>query len=40
MTRDELATFIEHNQAEINKIEEELAGRATDVSPSREAYLS
>lgn len=43
MTRDELATFIEHNQAEIDKIEDELAARATDVSPSRdgaEQYLS
>jgi phage terminase small subunit len=40
MSRDELAAFIEHNQAEINKIEEELAARATDVSPSKEPYLS
>jgi phage terminase small subunit len=32
MTRDELAAFIEKNQAEIDKIEGELASRATDVS--------
>jgi hypothetical protein len=32
MTRDELAAFIEKNQAEIDKIEGELASRAKDVS--------
>jgi hypothetical protein len=40
MTRDELATFIEQYQAEIDKIEDELAARATDVLPSRKPYLS
>ena len=40
MTRDALAAFIEQNQAEIDKIEDELAVRATDVSPPREPYLS
>jgi hypothetical protein len=34
MSRDELASFIDRNQAEIDKIEGELAARATDVSPS------
>jgi HPt (histidine-containing phosphotransfer) domain-containing protein len=33
MSRDELAAFIEQNQAEIDKVEGELASRATDVSP-------
>jgi HPt (histidine-containing phosphotransfer) domain-containing protein len=33
MSRDELASFIDRNQAEIDKIEGELAARATDVSP-------
>ena len=33
MTRDELAAFIDRNQAEIDKIEGELAARAKDVSP-------
>lgn len=33
MSRDELAAFIERNQAEIGKVEGELASRATDVSP-------
>ena len=33
MSRDELAAFIERNQNEIDKIEGELAARATDVSP-------
>lgn len=33
MSRDELATFIEQNQAEIDKVEGELASRAKDVSP-------
>lgn len=32
MSRDELAAFIERNQAEINKMEGELAARAKDVS--------
>ena len=35
MTRDELAEFIERNEAEINKLEGELAGRAADVTPAR-----
>jgi hypothetical protein len=34
MSRDGLAAFIERNQAEIDKIEGELAGRAKDVSPA------
>ena len=33
MSRDELAAFIERNQTEIDRIEGELADRATDVSP-------
>jgi phage terminase small subunit len=33
MSRDELASFIDRNQAEIDKIEGELAARAKDVSP-------
>jgi phage terminase small subunit len=33
MSRDELAAFIERNQAEIDKVEGELASRARDVSP-------
>ncbi|KGT77133.1 hypothetical protein MA20_21180 [Bradyrhizobium japonicum] len=33
MSRDELAAFIEQNQAEIDKVEGELAARAKDVSP-------
>ncbi|WLB24002.1 hypothetical protein [Bradyrhizobium japonicum] len=33
MSRDELAAFIEANQAQIDKVEAELAARATDVSP-------
>jgi hypothetical protein len=32
MTREELAAFIERNQAEIDKVEGELASRAKDVS--------
>lgn len=32
MSREELAAFIERNQAEIDKIEGELASRAKDVS--------
>ncbi|RXG85261.1 DUF1192 family protein [Bradyrhizobium zhanjiangense] len=32
MSRDELAAFIAGNQAEIDKIEAELASRAKDVS--------
>ncbi|UQD69345.1 hypothetical protein JEY40_25370 [Bradyrhizobium japonicum] len=32
MSRDELAAFIERNQAEIDKVEVELASRAKDVS--------
>ncbi|MGY3034129.1 uncharacterized small protein (DUF1192 family) [Bradyrhizobium sp. USDA 4354] len=32
MSRDELAAFIASNQAEIDKIEAELASRAKDVS--------
>lgn len=32
MSRDELAMFIERNQAEIDKVEGELASRAKDVS--------
>jgi hypothetical protein len=32
MSRDELAAFIERNQAEIDKVEGELASRAKDVS--------
>lgn len=32
MSRDELAAFIRHNEAQIDKIEGELASRATDVS--------
>ncbi|WP_342737469.1 hypothetical protein [Bradyrhizobium sp. B117] len=42
MSRDELAAFIETNQAQIDKIEGELASRATDVSPQRTepAFLS
>ncbi|MVT69944.1 hypothetical protein GPL21_33185 [Bradyrhizobium pachyrhizi] len=32
MSRDELASFIERNQAEIDKIEGELASRAKDIS--------
>lgn len=33
MSRDELAAFIDRNQAEIDKVENELASRAKDVSP-------
>jgi hypothetical protein len=33
MSRDELAEFIERNEAEINKLESELAARAKDISP-------
>jgi phage terminase small subunit len=32
MSRDELVAFIEHNQAEIERVEGELASRAKDVS--------
>lgn len=32
MTRDDLVTFIDRNQAEIDRIEGELAARATDVT--------
>lgn len=32
MSRDELVAFIERNQAEIERVEGELASRATDVS--------
>jgi hypothetical protein len=32
MSRDELAAFIERNQAAIEKIEGEMAARAKDVS--------
>jgi hypothetical protein len=35
MSRDELAAFIDRNQTEIDKIENELAARAKDVSPDR-----
>ncbi len=37
MTRDELLQFIDRNQAAIDKVEQELAERATDVSAPRGA---
>lgn len=37
MTRDEMLHFIETNQAQIDRIEAELAERATDVSAPRNA---
>lgn len=37
MSRDELLQFIDRNQAAIDKVEQELAERATDVSAPRNA---
>jgi hypothetical protein len=43
MSRDELAAFIERNQAEIDRIEAESASRARDISaqtPTEPAFLA
>ncbi|TWA89566.1 phage terminase small subunit [Bradyrhizobium stylosanthis] len=37
MSRDELASFIKRNQAEIDRAEQEAAGRAIDITPQHAA---